>query len=207
MYNFQVFSDFCVFCIITLGSARSQKTFLDKQSETCQKSCSPKKSTDLRRKVDFSQSTNSPLNSTFSAHLCIISKYFQTFVFFLYYHIGLCEISEKLSFEERLYQLIRWGKSSEGRVKVPKQCAMRNGTYFAIRVEIILSEWARDTGVVEPYSCRRKFFGSKVMWWTYCFGYALFVRMSVQEVTRSALHLTLSRNWIYDTSVILALAH
>jgi len=35
-----------------MGSARSQKIFLDKQSETRQKSSSSKKYTDLRTKVD-----------------------------------------------------------------------------------------------------------------------------------------------------------
>jgi len=55
---FEWFYEICVFCKITMGSARSQKKFLDKQSETCQKDSSYKKSTDLRRKLDLSKSPN-----------------------------------------------------------------------------------------------------------------------------------------------------
>ena len=76
------FQTFIFFCIMTLGSARSQKNFLDKQSETCQKSSSSRKSTDLRRKVDFSNSTNLLWKWHDFIHLGIIPTYFQNFIFF-----------------------------------------------------------------------------------------------------------------------------
>jgi len=94
---FRAFSFFVFFCIITLGSARSQKKFLDKQSETCQKSSSSRKSTDLRRKVDFSNSTNLLWKWHDFIQFRYNSHVFPDFYIFLYYDIGLCEISEKFS--------------------------------------------------------------------------------------------------------------
>jgi len=59
---FLCFSDFCVFCISTMGSARSQKNFFDKQSEICQKISSSKKYTGLKRRVEFPKTHNFKTN-------------------------------------------------------------------------------------------------------------------------------------------------
>ena len=81
MYNFEYLHTFVFICIITLGSARSQKIFLDNQSETCQKSSSSKKSTDLRRNVQFSKITIFCLKLHENVYLRTIFEYFYTFMF------------------------------------------------------------------------------------------------------------------------------
>ena len=81
--HFLGFSDFCVFCIITMGSARSEKKFLDKQSEICQKISSSKKYTDMRRKVDFSKTLNFKSNLHIFEGIMYTFYDFQTFVFFV----------------------------------------------------------------------------------------------------------------------------
>ena len=77
-----------------MGSAKSQKKFLDKQSETFQKNSSSKKSTDMRRNVEFSKSPLFHLKSRDLIHLCVIFMGFSDFCVFLNNHNGLCEIAE-----------------------------------------------------------------------------------------------------------------
>ena len=84
------------FCIITMGSARSQKNFLDKQSETCPRISSSKKYTDMWRKVDFTKYLIFRENSHIYGCLYTFYEIFRL-VDFLYNHDGLCEISEKFS--------------------------------------------------------------------------------------------------------------
>jgi len=88
------FSDFLFFCIITMGSARSQKIFFDKQSETCQRISSSKKYTDMRRKVDFSKHS---ILIEFHTYIRYLYTFYEIFrrLCFSYMHDGLCEISEK----------------------------------------------------------------------------------------------------------------
>jgi len=97
VYIWQI-PDFCVFCTITVGSARSQRNFLDKQSETCQKDYSYKKCSDLKRKLDLSKF----VDFRHTSQNCIDLFTFMTdfrLLCFLYHHNGLCEIPEKFSWQ------------------------------------------------------------------------------------------------------------
>ena len=99
MYIFEYFHTFVFFGIITLGSARSQKTFLDKHSGTCQKSSCFRKSTDLRRNVQFSKSQRIQSKMAWNRTFYMQFRVFLHFCVFWYNHIGPCEISENFSWQ------------------------------------------------------------------------------------------------------------
>ena len=156
-YEFQVFIEFCVFCKVTMGSARSQKKFLDKQSETCQKSSSSKKSTDLRMKVDFSKSIKLSSKQHIYTHLCIISKHFSDFRVFGIITLGSAR-SQK-NFLDKQSETCQKGsscrKSTDLRMKVDFSKSIKLSSkqhiythlcmissHFSIFVFFVLSHWA-----------------------------------------------------------------
>jgi len=69
---FWLIYQFCVFYTITMGSATYQKNFLDKQSETCQKDSSYKKSRERsEEKIRFVKIAYFLDNIAYISHICV----------------------------------------------------------------------------------------------------------------------------------------